>query len=494
VGSATQLTDDFSWVEDLASLLAIVTDAAGGARLASASYGFLRALGLGPEIIGLRLEDVLVADPPLAPLVEHAFRFGSATRCTALVAARGRETTRFGLIIRPARGGDPFVVLEAARLQDTSALPDDRLVTLFEELGRINGGAIVLNPLERATTPNLAALLGYTEHEWPREREALEALVHPEDRNDAAAHRQRLAALADGEFATLVQRMRHIRGDWRWIELRERLFEPVGFLASRRVLTFATDISEQRQLQKSLNDASKALLRAEGEERRRIARELHDSTVQHLVALDLTLSRLERRTGNDAEHQEILSDFRTALAAAHREVRVSSYLLHPPDIERKSLALTLRKFLDGFATRTGLMATLRVEGSFVALPSIAKLALFRVAQEALMNVHRHAKASNVAIRLSRSAATIVLEIEDDGIGLPAADVRDLLSEACGGVGISGMKARMRQIGGTLDLTPQKRGLCVRASLPLKPRRARPVVEGLDRRTRPPAQGPALTTY
>jgi signal transduction histidine kinase len=223
--------------------------------------------------------------------------------------------------------------------------------------------------------------------------------------------------------------------------------------------------ARRRRLSDSLAGATEALLLAETHERRRIGRELHDSTTQHLVAIDLAMSRLEQRLGDDPTDRAIVQDIRSALTAAHREIRTFSYLLHPPNLERVGLEAALQQFLDGFQRRTGLQVRFQVQGPPRPLGQHGELGLFRLAQEALMNVHRHAHASEVDIRLIHRPTKTVLEVEDDGVGLSPAEIAPLLSGEAAGVGVASMKARIEDLGGALEIFPQLKGLLVRAVMP-----------------------------
>jgi signal transduction histidine kinase len=147
-------------------------------------------------------------------------------------------------------------------------------------------------------------------------------------------------------------------------------------------------------------------------------------------------------------------------------VRTFSYLLHPPDLERLGFETSLRKFLHGFGVRTGLDVRFRIEGESQSMESERELALFRVAQEAMMNVHTHAEARAVGVVLGYSADSVTLEVSDDGVGLSHDQIETLVSQQWGGVGVAGMTARMQQLGGRLDICAQPRGLLVRARLPL----------------------------
>jgi len=208
-----------------------------------------------------------------------------------------------------------------------------------------------------------------------------------------------------------------------------------------------------------------AVAQAEQNERRRVGRELHDSTSQLLVAAQLGLSALERRTELKGETRRIAADVRRSISAALSEIRTFSFLLHPPGLVDNGLARALEDFGAGFGQRTGLEVEVAAPSGVDVLPRAMELALFRVAQEALMNVYRHAQARKATVRLYREHATVVLEIEDDGVGLRSRSDLAAQPESLG-VGLSGMLARMTQLGGSLTLEERKRGLRVRAWAPV----------------------------
>jgi PAS domain S-box-containing protein len=380
---------------------------------------------------------------------EGAFRLGDAT---------------FGGL---ADGGGTAMADDAPVWQDRSR------ESLFRQLGLINGGMAYIYDIASPYAddgPNLPAflqaLLGYPKgHPDAVGDDAFIRLFHPDDRAVVAAHHHALLKLRDVAFRTCVCRMKHIDGGWRWIEARERVFSRDRAGRVRRVLGFASDITERRRLLESLAGATDALLLAEENERRRIGRELHDSTTQHLVAIDLTMSRLEQRIGQDPTDRAIIQDIRAALTAAHREIRTFSYLLHPPNLERVGLEAALNQFLAGFQRRTGLKVDFQVQGPPRALGQHGELGLFRLTQEALMNVHRHAAARSADIRLIHRPLETVLEVSDDGIGLPAEKIAALLSGQTPGVGIASMKARIEYLGGTLEILPRAKGLMIRAAMP-----------------------------
>lgn len=211
-------------------------------------------------------------------------------------------------------------------------------------------------------------------------------------------------------------------------------------------------------------DPALAVAQAEQRERRRVGREIHDCTSQLLVAAQLGLSALERRTELKGETRRIAADVRRSIGAALAEIRTFSFLLHPPVLADEGLPKALENFGAGFGPRTGLGVKVETGAGPWSLPRTMEMALFRVAQEALMNVHRHARARHATVRLFREGSTVVLEVEDDGVGLRRRSDRTDPPEPLG-VGLSGMLARMTQLGGSLTLEEQARGLKVRAWAP-----------------------------
>jgi signal transduction histidine kinase len=297
---------------------------------------------------------------------------------------------------------------------------------------------------------------------------SLRRLIHPDDFDAVAAYFASLGSTGARAGSSVTLRVTRPEGGWRWLEVRGSALTSATNGALRMVLGIATDITERRAMSRALDRATRAVLRAGDIERRRFARNLHDSTAQHLVAIDLGLTGLERRMAPGAETAAILRDIRVSLTAAHREVRTYSYLLHPPQLQRLGLEGALRRLIEGFGRRAELTIDIEVVGPPQAISAEVELVLFRVAQEAIMNVHRHAQASRASLRLLRSQAAIVLEVEDDGVGLPdLLELGGVLQESRGdGVGIPGMQARVAQAGGTLELLRRARGLCVRVELPL----------------------------
>jgi signal transduction histidine kinase len=463
------LLSQFRWITDLSAIFAVLIDSGDGFVLAEASRGWLAELKLSRAgAVGRKLNEIY--------LTENASRLQSAARRAlssgkpvhVSLSMRGGDQLAF--TARPASPEQSVVVVEARQPPQPYHLAAWPADTLFEHLSRaralIAGGVFYSYELGRQSELGPAKLLGYPKGHPATRRGGFPELYHPDDLSKVLAHQSELAALSDRQFSVMVCRMRHIDGDWRWIEARERVVGRSEAGMARRILGFASDVSERYRLLATLTAASKALLTAESHERERVARELHDSMAQHLVAIDLTLSRLERRMGGDPAQLDIVHEIRTALEGAHREVRTLSYLLHPPELERLGFEASLRKFLHGFGLRARLNVRLHAQEHWPVLDSVRQLALFRVAQEALMNVHKHAGAQSVDVRLCGSGGDVVLEVSDDGVGLSQREIDALLAQQWGGVGIAGMTARMEQLGGRLEIRPRPKGLLIRARLPI----------------------------
>jgi signal transduction histidine kinase len=198
--------------------------------------------------------------------------------------------------------------------------------------------------------------------------------------------------------------------------------------------------------------------------------ELHDSTGQHLTALGLGLARLQRSVGAHFAMQGVLNDMAASLQEAHREIRILSYLLRTPSLLAGGLESTVRRFVKGFGIRTGLHADYSSEGCVDETGPDIQHAALRVIQEALTNVHRHAKATSVDVELANRDGVLAVRIADDGIGIESLRNGDL-DEVTLGVGIAGMRARLEQLGGALDIRCDGVGTVVIATIPAPPRNA-----------------------
>lgn len=214
-----------------------------------------------------------------------------------------------------------------------------------------------------------------------------------------------------------------------------------------------------------LRDFSASLLHLQDEERRRIARELHDTTAQTLGALAMNLERLQFLV-RDSEAGTLITESKKLVEQVTAEVRTTSYLLHPPILDDLGLEYVLPWFTEGFSKRSGVSVQLKIQPALGRLPQEIELALFRIAQEALTNVYRHSGSRTVMVSLLQDARSVTLAVQDHGCGLPPGVLQSAQGRGGSlGVGIAGMQERVRQLGGHLTLS-SNRGTCVQAVLPL----------------------------
>jgi PAS domain S-box-containing protein len=221
---------------------------------------------------------------------------------------------------------------------------------------------------------------------------------------------------------------------------------------------------------KSLRELSLRLMRAQDEERRRIGRELHDSVGQYLSMLKMHLESLDVSPNHKPSQlaEEIGRCVRLADDSL-KEVRTVSHLLYPPTLEEMGLKSAFPWYLDGFSRRSGIQTTLEMGAGFSRLPADVEVALFRVLQEALNNVHRHSGSNRAFIRLYMRGQNVNLHVRDFGKGVPAALLDESSKDWMGsqGVGLRGMRERMRQLGGDLQVISDKHGTEIHASIPVE---------------------------
>ena len=217
----------------------------------------------------------------------------------------------------------------------------------------------------------------------------------------------------------------------------------------------------------SLQNLSQRLLRVQDEERRRVARDLHDSSGQTLTALKLSVGLLQKELANDERISEELTGIALLADEALQEIRTTSYLLHPPMLDEAGFTSAAQWYVEGFARRSGMKVRIDFAPEVERLPNPIETALFRVLQESLTNVHRHSGASEVEVRFLREAHAVILEVRDYGRGIP----QELLSRLGqsvrdSGVGLSGMCERLNELKGDLEITLADPGTRLRAIVPL----------------------------
>jgi PAS domain S-box-containing protein len=236
------------------------------------------------------------------------------------------------------------------------------------------------------------------------------------------------------------------------------------------------EISERTEAQRKLHDSERSLrqlslrlLQTQDEERRRIGRDLHDSVGQYLVGLKMKVDSLKSSAARSqrADAGE-LAECSQLIEEAITEVRTISYLLYPPMLEELGLKSAIPWYLDGFTKRSGIKTTFEVSPDFDRIPGDQELALFRVLQESLTNVHRHSGSSAAVVRLLIKNRAAILQVTDEGKGSLSKNGEDRAQDWMGafGVGLRGMNERMRQLGGDLEISSAQEGTTVTATLPL----------------------------
>jgi PAS domain S-box-containing protein len=262
-------------------------------------------------------------------------------------------------------------------------------------------------------------------------------------------------------------RMRHHTGQYRWILDRGvPRYAPDGTFEG--YVGACLDIHDQKEAAEKVRiaDDMTRLMKAQDEERRRIARELHDSAGQTLAVLGMSLAQLVRRAEGTAPE---LAKEGTAIEAMvqqlHREIRTTSYLLHPPLLDESGLASALTLYVEGLAERSHVAITLDVADNVGRLPSDMELAIFRLVQECLTNIYRHSGSKTALIRVARQGESIRAEVRDHGKGISPERLLEIQSHGAG-VGIRGIRERIRQFHGEMKIESNGSGTSVIVSIPL----------------------------
>jgi two-component system, NarL family, sensor kinase len=215
-----------------------------------------------------------------------------------------------------------------------------------------------------------------------------------------------------------------------------------------------------------------ALLRLQDEERRDLARELHDSTAQKLAALIIGLGLLEDQleSGDVLEAKRLLTDCVKSAEDCARDIRNLSGKLYPPLLDELGLEPALENYVHGLAGRGDLRVTLKIDGSLDTLPRDLALALYRVTEECLTNTLRHSGSPTASIHIARTDNNLTLKVRDEGRGIADQTLALLLQRQPGpGLGIPGMRELLEQFGGALELDASPLGTTVHARIPLSPR-------------------------
>jgi PAS domain S-box-containing protein len=277
----------------------------------------------------------------------------------------------------------------------------------------------------------------------------LQNLVHPED----SATLQRLLGAPELPSREGEVRLRKQDGTILWSKVSVNALSRDGVITG----VLVTDLTTE----KSNAELAARIQSVQDEERRNIARELHDSVGQLLTAVAMNLSSLQNAATNlGPAHAKLLEDSSVMVAEVTKEIRTISHLLHPPLLGVAGLSSAIRWYVDGFAERSNIAVQVEVPTELGRVSNEVEIALFRVVQESLTNVYRHSGCDSCSIKLEREGNWLHLEVRDAGKGIPNAAI------AASGVGIRGMKERVRHLGGSLDVTSAEGGTTVIAHLPV----------------------------
>lgn len=312
-------------------------------------------------------------------------------------------------------------------------------------------------------------ILGYWAERWRSEKDFWKQHVHPEDLERMISHccsaRQRSYS-DECEF-----RMFSATGELVWFRLLMRLMPSRNGVSE--LVGVMTEITKLKEAEQFTQDLSRRLIHLQDQEHRRISRELHDSVGQNLAALRMSLHALEQSAAIlDEKGRLALRDAVSLAESAIQETRTVSYLLHPPVLDELGLIKALDWFVDGFAKRSGVNVHLQVPQGPFRLPPEMELALFRVVQECLTNIHRHSHSKSAEVRIQAHSNAILLEVADSGCGiLPNIQAELLQGSGKTGVGLSGIRERITELHGSLDIDSNRNGTTIRVLVPIPPREA-----------------------
>lgn len=249
------------------------------------------------------------------------------------------------------------------------------------------------------------------------------------------------------------------------ITARKKAEEELREARSNLELHVLQRTQELERAQTDLRDLSGKLLQLQDDERRRIARDLHDSAGQTLTILGMNLAQLAQMVGKDDQLSSMAMETQELVQRLTKEIRTTSYLLHPPLLDDNGIAAALRWYIGGLVERTNLKIGLTVSEELGRLPQSTELALFRIVQESLTNILRHSGSDQAEIRMKRSGDKLTLEVQDHGRGVDNQKL-EAINEGAAGVGIRGMMDRVRLLNGEMKLHSDASGTTISVTLPL----------------------------
>lgn len=403
-------------------------------------------------------------------------------RLMEMMAAAERDSTRISMVKHRTKDGTTLMVevysqwgswagkraklvqvRDVTELSRAQAKLEERTAFLDALIEHSPVAVLVLNAAERVTlcNPAFEHLFGYRLADIAG-TVACQALTPAELRSDALDLSRRVS---DGETVHSVTR--RMKKDGKLVDV-ELYGVPLVVAGKRAGLYWLyQDISERKQAERTLREISARLERLQEEERRKVARDLHDTIGQSLTALSGNLVAVSGVAEMLPERERrALSESLSLAQNTSREIRTLSYLLYPPMLDEEGLASALDLYLEGFSARSGIRVALEISPEIGRLPQELEANLFRIVQESLTNMHRHSQTSMGEIRMTLDCGEIVLEVKDRGRGIAPPTLEKVNRDGPGvGVGIAGMRERIRRVGGRLEIESGGLGTTIRARLP-----------------------------
>ena len=380
------------------------------------------------------------------------------TKDITILAVDDNDAIRYSLS-RALQGGG-YRVIEARNGTETLRLADDSpdLITLDVHLPDMDGFEVCRRLKANPRTAHIPVLhISATVTDTENRVRGLEAadgyLAEPVSREELLATVGSLLRLKRAEREARLQASEAEKA-------RQELKEAHNEL-ELRVQERTKELSERTE---QVRELSAKLLSLQDEERRRLARELHDSTGQMLAAMKMVLDEM-RIEAKEQKFAALVNQSIELNDEMSRQLRTMSYLLHPPLLDEVGLPSALRWYTEGFAERSAIKVDLQVSDGFDRLPQEMEIAIFRVVQECLTNIHRHSGSPTASVRLNRTNDAVDVEISDTGQGIASDRVRG--DRIVSGVGLMGIEERMRQFGGSVKVTSSENGTLVNAGIPLK---------------------------
>lgn len=396
----------------------------------------------------------------------------SGNGATKILTVDDNEALRYSLVRSLRDAG--YQVMEAktgaeALARAAELLPD--LITLDINLPDISGFQVCRKLKGDPATTHIPILHVSSTFVDPQSRvQGLEGgadayLAEPIDRGELVATVGALLRLKRAETTSRQQ-----------AQAAEKARKELALLNATLEARVSERTAELRTANESLREFSARLLKMQDDERRRIARDLHDSVGQMLAAISMNMALIESEADKlSADAKKAFFENRSFVQQVLQGIRTMSHLLHPPLLDESGLPSALRWYVEEFSERSGITVTLEFSPSFERLSSELETAVFRIVQESLGNIHRHSQSPTAEIRIAKNDGSVSLEVRDAGRGIPVEKQEQIKFGIRTGVGLRGMRERVAQLGGQLKIDSDTSGTAIAVTLPCTPA---PAAEGV----------------